>query len=53
MVNINSTLDAIKSLTPDQIRQRIDEIDAERKALMTLLRASMHTARKPSSGGAK
>jgi hypothetical protein len=32
----------LESLDPEQISARLDEIDGERKALMTLLRAARH-----------
>lgn len=36
-----SARDIISRLSADDLRRRIAEIDAERKALMTLLRAAM------------
>ncbi|MBI3461845.1 MAG: hypothetical protein HY000_02130 [Planctomycetes bacterium] len=36
---------AIRALKPDAIRQRLAEIAAERRALLTLLRAAQHASR--------
>jgi hypothetical protein len=44
-MDATQAITAIRALSPDAIRQRLDELDAERKALLTLLRASQHAAR--------
>jgi hypothetical protein len=36
-----AALKALRKLTAAQIRERIDELDRERKALLALLRAAM------------
>ena len=49
------TLAAIRRLTPDRIRARLDELAAERKSLMVLLRAARaaESSRRPTTEAAR
>jgi hypothetical protein len=42
----SSAAKVLRSLSADEIRQRLDEIESERKALRTLLRAAIQLERK-------
>jgi hypothetical protein len=41
MAGMTNATEIVRSLNSAEIRQRIDEIDRERKALLTLLRAAV------------
>lgn len=44
---MTNAAELLRRLNPDEIRQRLDEIDGERKALMTLLRAAQRRRPRP------
>lgn len=40
-MDTSTASDLLRNLNPDEIRDRLTEIDGERRALMTLLRAAL------------